>query len=617
MVQDRTKEGKKMIMHIKTAPLRLMSSLILALSSAHLYATTWKLDDVVARHVEQTTPYFFYVGKGESWQDVQFSSQFDVQGSSTVIVRYDNQLIHQQNLSGKGTLNFSLPPADSGFHRLDISILQKPGPGQSTANICLESSNLQTTLTQPNLSYQSQRNSMQLNQLPDVLFNSQLNRPEPVQALLGFNTANFLEATMISRLATAWNFATPVQWRLNTTPESAPDFMINIQRSAAKLPAAQMSLNQVNLVPSLTIEYSSEPQLLMAVNALLNQQYLAQLNTATASLNGPVARPNWASVRRFESLADLGISDFKLDNTPKNISLVFPAVWEATDILKGQLNFRSQSGLLQGSTLQVWLNEVLAGSTSLAKLDSSPVERQFEFVGADYPYTNSFNMTVNNNQLNSNNCLPNAGNALWIDAKKSKLSLPYQMKQGVISLSTVFDKTSEIAMNTPIATPIAISLAQVAKNMLLSNDPIGLNITQLNPSTPKTINILLNAQRYQSELQKYSQILYLPTTANGSLITVRNGNFWIYSDNNLGVENFARFWPQIQQKIPNNTAALFISAQGQLTVLSQTAIEKAETPIVEQISMRTIAIILVIVAALIIGLLFWRRTRKAQKTKEE
>lgn len=98
-----------MIMHIKTAPLRLMSSLILALSSAPLYAATWKLDDVVARHVEQTTPYFFYVGKGESWQDVQFSSQFNVQGSSTVIVRYDNQLIHQQNLSGKGTLNFSLP----------------------------------------------------------------------------------------------------------------------------------------------------------------------------------------------------------------------------------------------------------------------------------------------------------------------------------------------------------------------------------------------------------------------------------------------------------------------------------------------------------------------------
>jgi membrane protein DedA with SNARE-associated domain len=62
---------------------------------------------------------------------------------------------------------------------------------------------------------------------------------------------------------------------------------------------------------------------------------------------------------------------------------------------------------------------------------------------------------------------------------------------------------------------------------------------------------------------------------------------------------------------------LFISAQGQITVLSQTAIENAETPIIEQISMRTIAIILVIVAALIIGLLFWRRTRKAQKTKEE
>lgn len=118
-------------------------------------------------------------------------------------------------------------------------------------------------------------------------------------------------------------------------------------------------------------------------------------------------------------------------------------------------------------------------------------------------------------------------------------------------------------------------------------------------------------------MQKYGQTLYLPTTENGGLITVKNGNFWIYSDNNLGVENFARFWPEIQQKIPNNTTALFISAQGQITVLNQNMVEKAKPPIIEQISLQTIAIILGVLIVLIISLLIWRRNRKAHKNKEE
>jgi hypothetical protein len=58
-------------------------------------------------------------------------------------------------------------------------------------------------------------------------------------------------------------------------------------------------------------------------------------------------------------------------------------------------------------------------------------------------------------------------------------------EKGVITLSSTFSNVPEIAINTPAATPIAISLAQVAKKMLLSNDPIGLNITPLTLNAPK------------------------------------------------------------------------------------------------------------------------------------
>lgn len=201
-----------MINHIKKSHLRLISSLLFSLCSFHVYADTWKLEDLVARNAEQSVPYFFYVGKGEGWQDIQFNSQFDVHGTSTIVVRYDNQIIYKQNINGKGELNFPLPPSASGFHRLDFTVLQKPlGVGQESNNFCIESSNLYTALIQPNLTYQAQRNTLQLNQLPDALFNSQLSRAEPIQAFLEFNSGSLLESSMIVRLASAWNFATPVQ----------------------------------------------------------------------------------------------------------------------------------------------------------------------------------------------------------------------------------------------------------------------------------------------------------------------------------------------------------------------------------------------------------------------
>ncbi len=65
----------------------------------------------------------------------------------------------------------------------------------------------------------------------------------------------------------------------------------------------KLVLSQTTQIPTLNIEYETESQLLMAINALLNRQDLEQLNTPTASLNGPVARPTWASLRKFESLA--------------------------------------------------------------------------------------------------------------------------------------------------------------------------------------------------------------------------------------------------------------------------------------------------------------------------
>ena len=600
-----------MMNYIKKSHLALFSSVVMSLCAFQVNANTWTLDNLVSRSTEQSVPYFFYVGQGERWQDIQFKSQFDTYGNSTVVVRYDNQIIYKQNLNGQGELSFALPPSSAGFHRLDFLVLQQPlGLAQESKNLCLESSTLYTALTQPNLTYQTERGALQLNQLPDALFNSQLSRPAPIQALLHFNSSSYLESSMIARLANAWNFATPVEWKMLDNPQQSPDFSINIQRVTQPTPAAKISIDQVNQIPSLNIEYSSESQLLMAVNALLNSDYLQQLNTATATINGPVAEPTWATPRKFETLADFGIADFTVENWPKSIAVIFPAVWEATDVLKGQLAFRSQSGLLQGSTLQVWLNDALAGSFSLAKLDSNPIERQFEFVSADYPYTTNYNMRLNSSQLNNEVCLPNAGGALWINSSKSVLTLSHRMKEGVINLSNSFVNNPEIAINNVAGTSIAISLANVAKKMLLTDHPIALNITPLDLKNPKAINVVVDANQFKKDLQKYAQTLYLPSTNHGFLVTIKDGKFWINTDDAAGTETFVRYWPEIQQQIPTNTAVLFVSAQGNLTVLQHSAVHHDETPLVEQISIRTIALILALIVIVILSLLIWRRNRK-------
>ena len=59
------------------------------------------------------------------------------------------------------------------------------------------------------------------------------------------------------------------------------------------------------------------------------------------------------------------------------------------------------------------------------------------------------------------------------------------MKQGVINLSTIFASTPEIAINNPAATSMAITVANVAKTMLLSDQPVPVNITELNANRLK------------------------------------------------------------------------------------------------------------------------------------
>lgn len=603
------------------------SSLTLALAVASVmspatHAITWQFDELIAKRQNVSIPYYFYVGKGAQWQNVQFHANFETDNHATVFVTYDDKPLYRSDLNDKGELSFSIPPSKSGFHRIDLTVQQEAVFNSNRASYCLQPTHQFTYLNNIQIDYTPARLTYWLSQLPDALFNPQLRQQQPIVAQLKFNPNSALEASMLSRLATFWHFSTPIYWitqQNSANIKNRPaNFIVDIQQSNINLKAAQVSIQLENQIPVLRIQYHSAEQLNTAINALLNKQYAQQLNVSAVSLIQQVQTPKWASLRKFESLADLGVSDIQLEDSSRSVSLSFPATWQPTDVLHGQLALRSQSGMLQGSVVQVWLNEYLAGSMSLAKLDATPIDRQFEFTGKYSPNITTYTMRLENSQINSEECLPNAKSALWVDATKSKIDFPHQYKNGVVAVSSSFVSNPIIAINQPDALGMAISLGQVAKKMLLTDDPVALNIARYNPSNPSKINMIVDRQQYQEQLKANTDTLYAAAAQHGFFVNMQNDQFWIITDSSTGAERFMQYWPLIQAQIPDNTVSMYVSEQGDISVLKQMVVDNQSLPIIHQYSLKIIAVAFMVMIVFALILLLWYRSRKkASKSEQE
>lgn len=601
-------------------------ALVFAVASAmtpFVQATTWQFDDLSSKRQTITVPYYFYVGQGAEWQDIQFSAGFETDNHATIFVNYDDKPIFKSSLDDTGQLSFKIPASKSGFHRLDILVQQESifKNNQQTNSYCLQPTRQFTYLNNIQIDYTPIRLTYWLSQLPDALFNPQLRQDHPIIAQLKFDQNSILEASMLARLANNWNFATPIYWVTQPPkPEEhrSVNFVIEIQHSDAVLNAAQVKLASENQQPVLRIIYHSPQQLNNAINALLNREYAQQLNVSSATFEHSVQAPKWATLRKFENLADLGIADIQLDDSSKTVSLNFPATWQPTDVLHGQLALRSQSGMLQGSVVQVWLNENLAGTMSLAKLDSTPIDRQFEFIGKYTPSVTHYNLRLENAQINSVECLPNAKGALWIDATKSKLDFPHQYKNGVVAISSSFVSNPTIAINQPDALGIAIYLGQVAKKMLLTDAPVAVNITQYNPHNPNKINVIVDQQQYQQQLKANTDTLYAAAAQHGFFVNMKNDQFWVITDSAVGAERFMQYWATIQDQIPDNTVSMYVSEQGDISVLKQMVVDNQPLPVIRQYSLMLMIAIGVVFAAFVLILWVWYRNRKKfQKSDQE
>ncbi|NUF35082.1 hypothetical protein HUN19_13900, partial [Acinetobacter oleivorans] len=528
----------------KTAQVLLASTSLMLAMSAHAY--TWKLDDISTSTKYTVEPHFFYIGKGAQWQNIQFSSDYSTESDTTLLVKYDDKLIYNTTLNGDGQFKFNIPPSQSGFHRLDFIIQQYSKPtnlNQTKETFCSEDIDHLTYFSNSQIDFTSIRNNYQLNYLPDALFNPQTRRPTPFVGILKYNRKEIIEASMLARLASSWNSITPIEWvdsgQTNLNDET--NFIIEVIHSATPLKGGALVqiAKPADGVATLSITYHTPQELSAAVNGLINPSYVQQLDTGSAIFPTTISNPAWAQFKKINTLADLGIEDFRLNHAEKNLFLDFPAVWQPTDILQGQIALRIQSGLLQGSNITAWIDGGLAGSMKTADLASDPVNRQFNIFAKAISNTTNFNLKLENSVIANSQCLPNAHGSLWIDTAKSTLKLPHKLKNGVAAISMTLATTPTIAIDDQSgALNIAIVLGQTAKKMLLTQGPMPLNLVRYSPSAPQSVNVRVNKDIYQQQVLMYQDIIYAPAAVNGFIVSYNNNRFDVITDSEGGAQSF-------------------------------------------------------------------------------
>ncbi|MFX5275880.1 hypothetical protein ABTC90_19770, partial [Acinetobacter baumannii] len=78
---------------------------------------------------------------------------------------------------------------------------------------------------------------------------------------------------------------------------------------------------------------------------------------------------------------------------------------------------------------------------------------------------------------------------------KSTVKLPHKLKNGVAALSMTLATKPTIAIDDQSgALNIAIILGQVAKNMLLTQAPMPLNLVRFSPNAPQAVNVRVNKE---------------------------------------------------------------------------------------------------------------------------
>lgn len=576
---------KAIILYFAIIALMLLSAL-----PAQAMPGIWKLEPVSSAGLGGDVARTVYVPKGTQWTGA--SLHFDVEPSADAFlaVWVDGDRVMRRQFDQDGSVDLDIGNLDSGFHQIKFEIDQQKVLVDRNAapdNSCTNETAGRFILKNAQLRYfESARNST-LRDLPDPLFNPQMPAAHPWQAMVIAEPADTLSASVAARIASDWHATAGIRWTGATALGSTPaDFVLELVHNPTLDVPARIELVPAHVTDSsnsdpshpldaevrvparLRISFRDQAGAFAAANALLNQQYLSQLDATSIDLKHAVAAPEWGAEKTYKTLADYGVSDFRLGAQPDaSLFLPVPSAWEPTDPTSGTLTYRVQTGLLQGSSLRLWIEQALVGSAKLSEWDKKLLDGNLVFhTQTAFTGQRLLPIYVDSHMLVTDACLPGYNGALWIDADTSQVDIPHRYKVGVGALQTALIARPAIQIDgQPGSFTAALALAS-SMHDLVGNHPLPFRIYASGNATTKTpVRISVDAASYGEQAAGYADRLAPSMLENGTMLEQTESDFSVLASNTRNLLDFADNWDSSRFKIKDNVSKAFLSPDGNVS----------------------------------------------------
>ncbi len=552
----------------------------------------WAFDDIRFSGLGAFATRYVYVPQGSRWEDTFLIAYAATDGRAHVAVRIDDRTVYQSDIDHPQFLTIPIGTLEAGFHRIDVRAslsLEKPEEAQAI-NYCVEEMRIPLILQRMYVTYREVLSDEQfLSALPDTLFNPQKPRQRPWRMAVVVAPDDLAGISAAARLASGLNAATPMNvMHAAATEEGDADFMLDIlhdpnlaaQASVDFLPPSGevddlgASRNPNNPPaqtwadpPTLRIFYRTQEGLDAAVNALLNGAYRGQMDTMTADFDGSVAPPQWGGIVDFPTLASLGIGDIEIEGTgSRSVVLAYPPAWEPIGVPEGQIIVRSQDGLMQGSQMQVWVEDSLAGSTRLDRLVAGDIQRAIPFQASRVPPDSVIGVRFEAALVTTTDCRPGVKGKVWVDAERSFINLPHRLKDGLGSMSAALVGRPVIAIGQTSPGVVSAVLA-LSANLGAFTGGLPVPIEVVDGDSSATITIDVDLEDFRKELLSQDEALYLPELADGVLLMQDGGGYRILAARGESLHLLSRHWARIELSLTSGTVTALLTPSGELIQL--------------------------------------------------
>lgn len=593
-------------------------------------ADTWPLSSIVYNSLHNTqNRQFIYVPSGEHFTKVKLQGQITAGGIDNVIAVYlDGNLQNVLRPSDGTNFMISLPDLLPGFHRIELvghpTVLTSSNPKGVT---CPTVYTLPLGISDLALQYTPLRVSApQIAYLPDGLYN----RSYPTrQTLLGAmdlqpSTPSAFSAAL--RLASWFKASGGIRWESGLHANA--DFQIVLVHQGDLESPARITVQDPTgaiggttmqqLVPTLIIAYRNDDGLQAAVMALLNAEYRHELLDSSANIPSAVTPPLWGTLVTPTTLSQLGLSDITLRGSEQqSVFLPYPPYWQPIGAPTGHIILRTQAGLADGSHLNVWLGDALAGSDTLAFVGSGSIQRSLPVNGTSIPRHTDLGLRLHGVLLANRMCDVPVPGVLWISASDSEITLPHRYKAGIMALLPRLVANPSIVASDSSATLTAALNIAAAEQRVTGGKPLPYVVSFANPiGGPAALSLLISPKAFSRLAAVYALKLNQTFLAQSVLLHIKkSGMVQLIASHDSTLAGISNVWSKALPQIPDGAldAALNVES-GMVQVLARsptTALSPQGTLSNHQykvIVLAVIGIFVLFVAGLLLWLRRWRRS---------